>query len=83
MDVKEKVTRKFDSLMQEGQKILKDNGWDGRKWYNHPSEPLAKVLENTSSIVIRGRFFGFFTFYRLSFSDQVLWFVFSPVFRQT
>lgn len=38
MDVKQKITEKFDRLIKEGELILRLNGWDGKEWHSHPSE---------------------------------------------
>lgn len=37
MDVKEKVINKFNKLLEEGRKILRDYGWDGEMYSRHPS----------------------------------------------
>ncbi|MEK6804750.1 MAG: DUF4145 domain-containing protein [Nitrospirota bacterium] len=37
MDIKEKITGKFNLLLEEGIKIIQANGWDGHNWRNFPS----------------------------------------------
>lgn len=36
MDVKEKVSNKFDKLIEEGKKIIEDEGWSGSEWHIVP-----------------------------------------------
>ena len=38
MNTKEKVINKFNKLLNEGDKIIRDCGWDGKDWKHFPSD---------------------------------------------
>lgn len=34
----EKIKEKFEKLLAEGKRVFQECGWDGRRWYRHPSD---------------------------------------------
>lgn len=38
MGLDERIEARFQELLKVGEAILQRHGWDGSKWYSHPSE---------------------------------------------
>ena len=50
---KEKIIKKFDELLAEGQNIFQSCGWDGKKWCSHPSDIDYRRFKTEALNIIR------------------------------